>query len=80
MSCLCIKDQFGDVHATRISRANPEDVEREARALAVSLGIFETVKVGLCSKRDPGAARIAQGDYANGGIEWLYDLRIEGDE
>lgn len=79
--CIVIKDRFGDCHAHRIERAEPEDIEREARFLAanVSCDAGETVKVGLCCRSDPGAARLADGrEYADGGIEWLYEIVIGG--
>lgn len=77
--CLVIRDRFGDVHAVRIWRAEPEDIEREARALAgnVACDDGETIKVGLCCLSDPGAARLADGrEYSEGGIEWLYELQL----
>jgi hypothetical protein len=78
---LCIKDRFGDVHARRENAtAEPESIERLAREFAADLALDsgEHFKVGLGQPADPGLARLRDGvPYADGGIEWLYELENE---
>lgn len=77
---LCIKDRFGDVHATRcVLEADPENVEAAAREFARDMAVEdgETIKVGVGQPKDPGLARLRDGiPYADGGIDWLYDMPI----
>jgi hypothetical protein len=78
---LCIKDRFGDVHARRTEEsAEPENIERLAREFAghMALDSGEHFWVGLGQPADPGLARLRDGvPYADGGIEWLYELEHE---
>jgi hypothetical protein len=80
MTCICIKDRFGDVHARRIyGEAVPEICESTARELAhdVSCDDGEVIKVGMQRSDDPGFARLQDGfDYCYGGICWLYEITI----
>jgi hypothetical protein len=78
MGCVCIRDRFGDIHATKRDTATPQDIWDAAGYLAhgvVGCDADEMVAVGLCATDDPGLARLRGGvPFAEGGIEWLRTL------